>query len=487
MRTTWPMALLIACALPGSVNAGTPPDSRDVQKHIDAVISGLLPAVEIDGQSSRSALADRMKALNVPGVSIAVINDGKIEWTRGFGVTKLGGASVTPDTLFQAASISKPIAAASALRLVEEGKLSLDADVNATLKTWKLPPSAFTATTPVTLRALLSHTAGTTVHGFPGYAAGTPLPTVPQILNGAAPANTKPVVVDQAVGAKFRYSGGGYTIAQQLMTDATGQSFPALVREKVLVPAGMTRSTEDQPLDAARLATVAWPYDSKGQEIPGGPHTYPEMAAAGLWTTPTDLARFAIDLREAASGKAGHVLTPQSASLMLTPVKDGYGLGVGTRSAGNDTSFGHGGSNEGYKAVMTLYRGSGDGVVVMTNGDQGGQLGEEIVRAVAAEYGWPDPHPIKRTVAAVEIGQQARFIGTFVIPGAGDFKVRRDGDRLTAEIQDGVWSPLFPDSPTSFFVTDRDLRITFADADHGTVVAGGWKGEFTRKSEPAAP
>ena len=480
---TWSTPLLIAaCALSAPAWAASP----TVEQRIDAVTGGLLPAVTIEGQPSRASLADRMKALNVPGVSVAVIRDGKIDWAQGFGVTKVGGGPVTPDTLFQAASISKPIAAMTALSLVQEGRLSLDADVNATLTSWKVTPNTFTATTPVTLRALLSHTAGTTVHGFGGYASGTPVPTLLQVLSGAPPANSKPVVVDQAPGAAYRYSGGGYSITQQAMIDVTGQAFPVLVRQRVLTPVGMTHSTEDQPLDAARLATVAWPYESKGEEIAGGPHIYPELAAAGLWTTPTDLARFAIDLREAAQGEPGHVLSPQTANLMMTPVKNGYGLGLSIGGTGPDKYFSHSGSNEGYKAVMLAYRGSGDGVVVMTNGDRGGQLGEEIVRAVAAEYGWPDYHPIPRKIAAVDVAAQQQFVGVFTVRGSGDFTVRRDGEHLTAELQEGVWNPLFPDSASSFFVTARDLRIVFTDPDHGTVLVGDWKGEFGRKVGPAS-
>jgi len=479
---TWPAPLLIAaCTLSAPAWAASP----TVEQRVAAVTSGLLPAVTIEGQSSPASLADRMKALNVPGVSIAVIRDGKIDWAQGFGVAKVGGPPVTPDTLFQAASISKPVAAMAALSLVQDGRLSLDADVNATLKSWKVPPNTFTATTPVTLRALLSHTAGTTVHGFAGYAAGAPVPTLLQVLDGASPANSKPVVVDQAPGAAFRYSGGGYSIAQQLMIDATGQAFPPLVRQKVLIPVGMTHSTEDQPLDAARLTTVAWPYDLKGKEIAGGPHTYPELAAAGLWTTPTDLARFAIHLREAARGEPGHVLSQETANLMMTPVKDGYGLGLSTGGSGPDKYFSHGGSNEGYKAVMLAYRGSGDGVVVMTNGDRGGQLNEEIIRAVSAEYGWPDYRPIPRKVAAVDMAAQERFVGVFAISEAGDFTIRRDGERLAVEIRQGMWNPLFPDSASSFFITAQDLRIVFVDPSHGTVIVGDRKREFSRKAGPA--
>lgn len=478
MRTFWPATVLIAaCALSAPAWAATPA----VEQRIQAVVTGLEPAVRVkDRPPVKTTLAADMKAMHVPGVAIAVIHDGKIDWARGFGVTGEGGEAVTADTLFQAGSVSKPIAAMTALRLVQDGRLPLDTDVNTTLKSWKLPASPYTATTPVTLRALLSHTAGTTVHGFAGYAAGEPVPTLPQVLDGAAPANSKPVIVDQAVGAAYRYSGGGYSIAQQMMIDATDQPFPALVRETLFKPLGMTRSSEDQPLDAARLAHVALPHDAKGAPIPGGPHTYPELAAAGLWTTAPDLARFVIDLQKAGRGEPGHVLSPQTARMMLTPVKDNYGLGLIIRGSAAAPYFFHDGSNAGYKATMLGYPGSGDGVVVLTNGDQGYELGQKIARAVAVAYGWPDLRPIERPAVALPLAEQTPYAGTFTIKGVGDFEIRRQGEGLVVEIWKGLVDPLLPDSAHSFFITSKDLRLTFSDADHGTLVLDDYKADFTR-------
>lgn len=483
MRTLWSAPLLAAaCAISTSGWATSAwAASPSVEQRIEAVTSGLLPAVSIKGQPpAKRSLSDEMAALNVPGVSIAVIHDGKIDWARGFGVTREGGAPVTADTLFQAGSVSKPIAAVAALALVQDGALSLDSDVNKTLKSWTLPGNAFTATTPVTLRALLSHTAGTTVHGFAGYAAGAPIPTLPQVLSGTAPANSAPVVVDIAVGGTHRYSGGGYSIAQQMMVDATDQTFPAIVRAKVFGPMGMTRSSEDQPLDTARLATVALPYNAKGVAIEGGPHVYPEMAAAGLWTTANDLARFVIDLQRSAQGRSGHVLTPETVRTMMTPVKDDYGLGVSIQGSTSAKYFYHNGSNAGYKALMLGYPGSGDGLVVLTSGDRGLGLTEDIARAVAAEYGWPDYRPVERTTTPLAIADQEKFVGTFTIKGSGDFTIRRDGDRLVAEIWKGADDPLLPDSANSFFITSKDLRLVFSDADHGALILGDYTGQFDR-------
>jgi len=329
-----------------------------------------------------SNLTARMQELHVPAVSIAVMVDGKIAWTKAYG-------TANTETLFQAASISKPVAAMAALHMMQHGNFSLDEDVNGKLKSWKVPENEFTKTEKVTLRRLLSHTAGLTVHGFPGYAATAPVPTVVQILNGEKPANTLAVRVDIVPGSKWRYSGGGYTVMQQLLTDRMGWSFPDIMQRMVLSRIGMKRSTYQQPLPATLAANAAVAHNAQGQPIEGKWHTYPEMAAAGLWTTPHDLALWAIELREAYLGKSNKIIERDTARQMLTAQKDNYGLGVALSGSGPSATFGHGGSNAGFKCNMVMLIESGKGAVVMTNGDRGGQLAGEVMKAMAAEYAWP--------------------------------------------------------------------------------------------------
>lgn len=203
-------------------------------------------------------LAERMFVYQVPGVAIAFIHNGSIRWARGFGVTRLGGSPVTAATLFEAGSISKPLTAFATLRLVSDGKMKLDADVNDELRSWKLPPGP-AGSGPVTLLDLLSHTASTTVHGFPGYAEGAKVPTISEVLDGVPPANTPPVRVDTAPGTQWRYSGGGYVVVQQALIDMTHRSFPELMRNTVLRPLGMTSSTFEQPLPADETKPAATP------------------------------------------------------------------------------------------------------------------------------------------------------------------------------------------------------------------------------------
>jgi CubicO group peptidase (beta-lactamase class C family) len=358
---------------------------------IHRVENGLQGPVAIQGKPvTRSSIADRLKFYHVPGVSVVVIDGGKVDWARGYGSTSAtGGRPVDADTLFQAASISKHVGAMVALHFVDAGKLSLDEDVNLKLRSWKVPENEFTRTEKVTLRRLLNHSAGMTVHGFPGYEAGTTVPTLVQLLDGVPPANTKPVRVDVKPGTLWRYSGGGYEVMQQLVLDvAGGSTFPKVAQETVLGPLKMTHSTFDQPLPKALEANAATAHDSKGEPIKGKYHTYPEMTAAGLWTTPSDLAKVVIELQT-----GGHVLKPATQREMLTKVLGDYGLGLGLGETDGQKHFSHGGSNEGFRCMMFGYLTGGRGAVVMTNGDRGEPLADEILRSIAIEYDWPDYKP----------------------------------------------------------------------------------------------
>jgi CubicO group peptidase (beta-lactamase class C family)/predicted transcriptional regulator YdeE len=329
-----------------------------------------------------------MKAFNVAGLSLAVIENYKIVDVKAYGVIAPGSTTpVTPKTLFQAGSISKPVAATGALSLVESGKLSLDEDVNKKLTTWKVPENEFTQTEKVTLRRLMSHTAGLTVHGFPGYNVHDPLPTLVQIFNGEKPANTDPIHVDIVPGTKERYSGGGVTIEQQLMMDVTGKPFPALMRELVLDKVGMTDSSYEQPLPPQRAAITAGGGYADGKPVLGKWHIYPEMAAAGLWTTPTDLAKFAIEIALSKQGKSNRILSQKTTQEMLTPVMDEAGLGFFLEKD-HPGQFGHNGADEGFQALLTMNADTGNGVAMMADSDNGIWTMDFILRRVAQEYGW---------------------------------------------------------------------------------------------------
>jgi CubicO group peptidase (beta-lactamase class C family) len=331
----------------------------------------------------------------IPGVALALISDSEIAAEAGYGVREAGGDDpVNSATRFQACSISKPVAVLGMLRLVEQGVLDLDADVNEVLTSWRVPPNA-SWQPRVTLRQIASHSAGLTVGGFPGYVRGAALPTLREILTGSAPANTAGIRVDTLPGVEFRYAGGGTTVLQQVLEDVTGRSFAELMRDLVLEPLEMSRSGYMQPLSDELHAEASTAHRADGRPVGGGWHVYPELAAAGLWTTPGDLARFAIAVQRAAAGDPDAILGPALTTAMLTrhsgPASRLGGLdsvGLGLFLGG--PWFGHSGGNEGFRCHLIAHRDAGCGLAVMTNGDRGHELVAEILDAVAHEMDWPD-------------------------------------------------------------------------------------------------
>ena len=381
---------------------------------IKRVEQGLLPPVLIKGDPVWT-IKERMKFYKAPGLSVAVIKDFKIHWARSYGVKDLEtNEPVTTETLFQAGSISKSINAMVAMKKVEQGKISLDANINDKLTTWKLPENDFTAKKKVTLKNLLSHTAGTTVHGFPGYAVNETVPTLVQVLDGAQPANTAPVRVDFEPGTRYRYSGGGTTITQLALMDIEKKPYPEIARETVLKPLKMTNSTYSQPLPADWRAKAATGYRRDGKEVEGKIHIYPEMAAAGLWTTPTDLAKFAIEMQLSLAGRSNKVLSKESTDLMTTAFMDTAGLGFFIQKFGSALYFGHDGADEGFRAQMVVSRDKGYGVVVMVSSDNGAIL-NEVVRAVAREYSWDEYLPAPHEIISMNAEKLAGYTGRFLV------------------------------------------------------------------------
>jgi CubicO group peptidase (beta-lactamase class C family) len=444
--------------------------SAETQQHIKDVEAGLLPSVVIKGDPHPGhTLSERMAALHVNGVSIAVIHRGVIEWAQGFGVMSEGGPLVTAETLFQAGSISKPVAAMAALHQVQLGKLSLDADVNSVLTSWKLPDAPVAAGKPVTLRELLTHTGGTTVHGFPGYATDAPVPSLVQVLNGEKPANTPAIRTEAAPAAKWNYSGGGYTIMQQMLIDETKEPFAKLLHDTVLAPIGMTHSTYQQPLPAEMRASAATPYEADGKPVAGGAHTYPELAAAGLWTTPTDLARFCIEIQRSLKGEWNHVLSQEMTKQMLTRGMGDYGLGLAIGGSASNPYFGHGGVNEGFESTMTAYEKDGEGAVVMTNAQGGSRLADEVMRSIAAAYHWPDFQPKVRATVTVDPKILASYAGTYELNPKFSLVVRVEDGHLVTQGTGQSSFDMLAESETKFFPTSFDAEIEFFTDAQGNV------------------
>lgn len=471
------IAAAVVCALAALplLRAATPTEER-----IARVENGLQKPNRLKGSPAEPMkLAERMDHYKVPGVSVAVIHAGRVEWARGYGRRDVvSGAPVTAETLFQAASLSKGVAAAVAMRLVEQGKLSLDEDVNAKLRSWKVPDNEFTQTEKVTLRRLLSHNAGLTVHGFPGYAQGAAMPALVQLLDGKPPANTAAVRVTKAPGSGFTYSGGGYEVMQLLLEDVTGRRFEDLARELILDPLGMKLSAYEQPLGEERARNAASAYRGDGKAIAGRWHTYPEKTAAGLWTTPSELARWVMEIQ-----KPGKALKAETVKTMLTKSPGDYGLGIGLGETAGRASFSHGGANEGYRCQYFAYRDSGEGAIVMTNGDNGSDLASEILRSIAVEYGWVDYLPKERTIVPVDAAILASYVGDYAFPGGPVVRIRVKDGQLTSAIGIGG-VVLLAEAPDSFFDMDAHVPPTkFVKAADGTMELHADGGVAKRKNQ----
>ncbi len=382
LARTVPFSEHVGNSQPQSVNAG------DIAQLIQRIEAPQIPNRQgLDGLT----LQEVMVKLHTPGVSIAVIKDFKVQWAKGYGLADLKtGRPVEVDTMFQAASISKPTTAMAAMKFVQDGRFSLDDDVNKLLKSWYVPESEFTREQPVTPRSLFSHTSGADDgFGFPGYPPGAPLPTLVQILNGEKPSNVGPVKFARPPYQGYKYSGGGIVIMQVALTDMLGKPFDEIMQSTILGPLGMSNSTYRQPLPEAMQAHAAHAYGNEGQALDAPWHVYPEQAAAGLWTTPTDLAKVAIELQRAVRGPSGTVLKEATARQMIAPTGVGsFAVGFKIEQTGQGWYFSHSGGNWGFRCHLLAHVRKGYGVVIMTNSDNGEAVFDEIGARLATAYGW---------------------------------------------------------------------------------------------------
>jgi CubicO group peptidase (beta-lactamase class C family) len=364
-------------------------EEGSVDPRIHSVEFGLLPITSTkEHMGATVGIVQRMRDFGTPGLSVAVIEGGRLAWAHGYGVAdSKSHRPVTAETLFQAASISKPLTAMGVLALVQSGKLNLDQDVNQYLKSWKVPENQFTQTHKVTLRLLLSHTAGVADIDFPDSGPNDPLPTLVQILNGAPPAKNKPITIDAVPGGHHLYSRGGYDITQQLLMDLSAEPFEDCMQTVVLHPLGMTHSSFRQPLPPSLLRIAATPHLAGGARILEEFRT-PEMAMAGLWSTPSDLTRFLISIQRTLSGSNDGLIGSQLTKEMLTPQKGFHGLGPVISGEGETVRFGHDGFNEGFISSMVGYEKFGQGAVVMANSGFSFMLIKEVLDSIARAYQW---------------------------------------------------------------------------------------------------
>lgn len=446
--------------------------SATLQARISKVEQGLSTRIVVKGSANQKMnLIERMAYHQVPAVSIALIDQGRVAWVRAYGLADIASQRpVTTRTLFQAGSVSKALSAMGAMRLVEQGKLSLDGDANRQLVSWQIPQNEFTQRRAISLRMLLNHSAGTTVHGFMGYTPEQALPTLLAVLNGESPAHSEPVRVDLMPGTTWRYSGGGYSIVQLMMSEASRQPFDQFMQTEVLNPLKMSQSTfaTSLPLNWRKLAATA--YDANGKAVTAGWRIYPESAAAGLWSTPSDLARVILEVQKAVDGASSQVLSRNMASLMLKRGLGEYGLGFFVEDLGNRISFSHSGGTEGYRAQLYGYTGSGQGAVIMTNSQNGAVLIDEILCSIAAEYGWPEFQVSEKVSIRGDAAINWRLAGDYQLLNLPAHVVA-DGEHLylQSELFGAKRMELFPESKTTFFTTAQDMTIHFESSEDGAI------------------
>lgn len=435
------------------------------EEKIEQVEKGLRQEYFINGDKFKS-ITELMKETNTPGINVAVIHNFEIIWTKGYGVADTEiQRKVDKDTIFQAASISKPITALAVMKLVQDGKLDLEENINTYLKTWKLQENEFTVKNKVTLRNLLSHTAGVTVHGFPGYGSDAKLPTLEQVLKGEFPANTEKIAVYMEPNTEFSYSGGGYTIVQQVLIDQLEKPFEEIMKELVLEPLGMTNSFYSNcALDEEKYTNFTAGHKSDGSQVLGKRHLYPEMAAAGLWTTAEDLGKFSIEVQKSLKGESNKIINKEFMECMTTPVLNGeYNIGLQNENIGTEELVGHSGGNEGYSCNMLFHKEKGFGIILMSNSDRGYEMKMPFFRSVAAAYGWdnilqPDYEVVDLKEAEVEL-----FSGNYKMEFDKTIKIFQYNNKLAYKTIYDELKQLDYVGNNTLIDTNRSVKIEFRE------------------------
>jgi CubicO group peptidase (beta-lactamase class C family) len=447
-------------------------------KGISSIENNLTNKIHIKGAIPKTySILQKMEEYKIPGVSIAIARKGQLVYAKGFGIANSNsGSKVNENTLFQAASISKPLAALSVLKLVDEGKVDLDTDVNTYLKEWKVPENRFTKDENVTLRRILTHTAGITVHGFRGYKPKEDFPSTIDVLNGLG--NSPLITVDTIPGSIWRYSGGGYTIMQQLIKDVSGIELDEYMDKYIFPEIVMHASSFQQPIEETKAIIASGAYDEKGKLIKGMWHNYPEIAAAGLWTTPTDLIKYCLYIQKVYSGKIEGVLTKEVVTKMLTPNKNGWGLGPVLKNEGDSLLFGHSGKNKGFTNILRAFANKGDAIVVMTNGDNGGRIIDDIIRAVSTYYSWGISKQITVIPVSIDEKELAKLTGKYYYMQGGQreyIKAKlKKGHIVLTDPQAANDFTLTPISKFDFIDLENGITIDFRTNENGEIIDFLW-------------
>jgi len=385
---------------------------------IQSVENGLTTALQIDGDSTWT-VEERMEHYGIPGMSIAVIHNGEIAWTKGYGVmNRESNEPVTSKTLFQASALSIPVTAYGVLRMVENEVVDLDENINNYLQSWQLPDNEFTAESKATIRNLLNHSAGVNLHATPMYSQDSLRPNLIEVLDGTYPAKNEPIAINKEPDESFYISYTGYGIIQQMMLDVADRPFSEQMDELVLEPLGMANSTYNSSLSPEQGDKAATAYKEDGTMVQGKWYIHPIPASRGIWTTAEDLAKFLVHLQQTLKGNRSEGLSQEMTELMVTPHSVSsygpgaeYGLGMQLFKRQEEQYMRHWGWNTGYYSEMIAHREKEYGVVVMTN-TTFPEFNAEVIRAVAQTYAWEHFVPVHKRVA-LDLSLADQLIGIY--------------------------------------------------------------------------
>ncbi len=442
-------------------------DTSGIKEKILKIENGLLPAVVIENEDSIFySIIERMQYYDVPGLSIAVIEDNKIEWAKSYGVKEKGTTDiVTLNTMFQAASMSKPITGIVAVKLAEQGKIDLKRSVNEQLKSWQIPENKFSKKKTITPELLLMHLSGLNVHGYHGYSVYDTIPTIIDILNGTSPANSEPMEVILEPRNKWKYSGGGYTVLQLLMEEVSGKSFPQLMKENLFDPLGIKNSTFSHILSKSEEESIAKAYKYDGSMVKGGYHIYPEKAAAGLWCTPSDYAKMVIEIQKAYFGQSDKIVSQKASKSLFTRNLGYMGYGFMIRLHGDSTAIAFGGGNKGYSCNIFSYFNLGSGVVIMGSSDNS-EIMSEILRSMSKQYSWPEFKPKTMKTTDVATSTLLNYVGTYKGISTDNVEFTFEislKDKCLYSIINNKTRKLYAKNEKEFIIPEGEWSISFND------------------------
>lgn len=468
---------LLICSITSSAFASASPEkeqanlqqrwscftANDAQTRKQQVERSMLPSVVFAGERQPASIETRMARHKVPALSVAVIDNSKLDWSAAWGELQVDGARAGCDSLFQAGSLAKPVTLLAALRMKQQGLIDFDKDIETYLTSYHLPAGRQTDANPVTFRNLLAHTSGITPGGYDGYVQGQPIPTDQQTVRAEVPSNSRKVEVQNAPNSSLIYSGGGYTVVEIALQDQLSKPFEQIMHDWLIAPVGMRQADFTYPLPAASHKRTARGHRADGSAVPGGWHNHPEQAAAGLWASASDMAAFLLEIGKGYQGESKVFAQASIRELLAKPV-DGHAYGFRLIGEGEQLFITHYGGTVGYTAGMTLNLSTGDGAVFMSNSDNGAQLGREFFSAVSRVYSWPMFREVQVTRVTQPVDVLESLAGRYVFPEQNwRVSVIYEDDALTLVFPNGDRYAMTPilGAPREFIHPDTAVRASF--------------------------